>query len=194
MVLKIVGIIGSPRKGMNTDTLVTKALEGARSVGAEIEKIYLNDLEIMPCQACKKFPAPDYCFFRDGMDKIYDVLENADGLIIGTPAYFGTMSAQLKLIIDRSNCLANMSILSDGKLAFKSRLKKRKKGLFFWIANISKSPEQVMPSIKIWAKYFANVELVDSLVVTKSDYGEGARKREELLQKAFQLGKSFVLT
>ena len=192
MVLKIVGIIASPRKGMNTDTLVTKALEGASSVGTEIEKIYLNDLETMPCQACKEFPAPDYCFFRDGMDKIYNVLENADGIIIGTPAYFGTMSAQLKLIIDRSNCLANMKTLPDGKLAFKSRLNKKKKGLFFWVANISKSPEHAMVPLGIWCKYFANIDLVDTLVVTNSDHGEGARKREDLLQKAFQLGKSFM--
>ena len=59
MSLKVVGMIGSPRKGMNTDTLVTRVLEGAKAVGAETEKIYLNDLNIMPCQACAKFPAPE---------------------------------------------------------------------------------------------------------------------------------------
>jgi multimeric flavodoxin WrbA len=188
MVLKIVGIIGSPRKGMNTDTLVTKALEGAKSIGAEIEKIYLNDLQIMPCQACKKFPAPDYCFYRDGMDKIYDALETADSLVIGAPAYFGSYSAQLKLLIDRSNCLADMITLPNGKLIFKSRLQKRKKGIFIWVANISKNPEHALVSIRIWCKYFANIELVDTLVVTDSDLGEGARKRKDLLDKSFQLG------
>jgi multimeric flavodoxin WrbA len=190
MVLKIVGIIGSPRKGMNTDTLVTKALEGAKSIGAEVEKIYLNDLQIMPCQACKKFPAPDYCFYRDGMDKIYDALETADALVIGAPAYFGSYSAQLKLLIDRSNCLADMITLPNGKLIFKSRLQKRKKGIFIWVANISKNPEHALVSIRIWCKYFANIELVDTLVVTDSDLGEGARKRKDLLDKSFQLGIS----
>lgn len=190
MALKVVGIIGSPRKGMNTDALVTKALEGAQSVGAEIEKIYLNDLEIKPCQACKNFPAPDYCFFHDGMDKIYDILVNADALVIGAPAYFGSFSAQLKLLIDRSNCLAEMIELPDGKLTFKSRLKKRKKGVFIWVANISKNPEHALVSMRIWSKYFANIELVNTLVITNSDLGEGARKRVELLDKAFKLGIS----
>jgi multimeric flavodoxin WrbA len=190
MVLKIVGIIGSPRKGMNTDTLVTKALEGAKSIGAEVEKIYLNDLQIMPCQACKKFPAPDYCFYRDGMDKIYDALETADALVVGAPAYFGSYSAQLKLLIDRSNCLADMITLPNGKLIFQSRLQKRKKGIFIWVANISKNPEHALVSIRIWCKYFANIELVDTLVVTDSDLGEGARKRKDLLDKSFQLGIS----
>ncbi|OFW47274.1 MAG: hypothetical protein A2163_02300 [Actinobacteria bacterium RBG_13_35_12] len=190
MVLKVVGIVSSPRKKMNTDTFVTKALEGAQSVGAETEKIYLNDLEIMPCQACDRFPAPDYCFYKDGMEKIYDALVNADALVIGAPAYFGLFSAQLKLLIDRSNCLAKMVTLPDGKLIFKSRLEKRKKGIFIWVANISKNPEHALVSIGIWCKYFANVELLDTLVIMNSDRGEGARKREELLHKAFELGIS----
>ena len=190
MVLKAVGIIGSPRRGMNTDTLVTRALEGIQSIGAEIEKIYLNDLQIMPCQACKKFPAPDYCFYQDGMEGIYHALETADALVIGAPAYFGSLSAQLKLIIDRSNCLAEMSELPDDKLVFKSRLKKRKKGIFIWVANISKNPEHALVSIRIWCKYFANIELVNSLIVTESDLGKGARERKDLLNKAFDLGLS----
>ena len=190
MVLKVVGIVSSPRKKMNTDTFVTKALEGAQSVGAETEKIYLNDLEIMPCQACVRFPAPDYCFYKDGMEKIYDALETADAIVIGAPAYFGLFSAQLKLLIDRSNCLAKMVTLPDGKLIFKSRLEKRKKGIFIWVANISKNPEHALVSIGIWCKYFANVELLDTLVIMNSDRGEGARKREALLHKAFELGIS----
>jgi len=177
---------------MNTDTLVTKALEGTQSIGAEIEKIYLNDLDIMPCQACKKFPAPAYCFYHDGMDKIYHVLENFDALVIGAPAYFASFSAQLKLVIDRSNCLAKMIQLPDGKLAFKSRLEKRKKGLFIWVANISKNPEHALASIRIWCKYFANIELIDTLIVTESDLGEGAKNRVDLLAKAFNLGVSLM--
>lgn len=190
MALKVTGIIGSPRKGMNTDTLVTRALEGAKSRGSEIKKIYLNDLEIMPCQACEKFPAPDYCFFRDGMDQIYEALEKSDALIIGSPAYFGSLSAQIKLVIDRSNCLAEMITLSNGKQVFKSRLKKRKKGIFIWVANMSKNPEHALVSIRLWCKYFANIELVDTLIVTGSDRAEEARNRKELLDKAYQLGTS----
>jgi len=192
MSLKVVGIIGSPRKGMNTDTLVSRALEGAQSADAEveIEKIYLNDLDIMPCQACNKFPSPDYCFFHDGMDSIYKILEVADALVIGAPAYFGTISAQLKLLIDRSNCLAEMITLPEGKTVFKSRLPKRKKGIFIWVANISKNPEHALVSLRIWSRYFANIELIDTLVVKESDAGEGAQKREELLGKAFQSGLS----
>jgi len=79
------------------------------------------------------------------MDKIYDALETADALVIGAPAYFGSYSAQLKLLIDRSNCLADMITLPNGK-----------------------NPEHALVSIRIWCKYFANIELVDTLVSEKT--------------------------
>ncbi len=186
---RIVGIVGSPRKGMNTDTLISKVLEGAESTGAAIEKIYLNDLKIMPCQGCAKFPESEYCFFHDEMDKIFQVLEEADALVIGSPAYFGTISAQLKIIIDRSNCLAKMVTLPNGKVRFRSRLEKRKKGIFIWVANMSKEPEHALISIKLWFKYFANIELLDTMVINDSDVGEGARNKKEFLDQAFNSGK-----
>lgn len=192
MPLKVVGIIGSPRKGMNTDTLVTRALDGASSAGAKTEKIYLNDLDIMPCQACERFPAPEYCFFHDGMDKIYSIFENADALVIGAPAYFASFSAQLKLMIDRSNCLAEMITQPNGKLVFKPRIKKKKKAIFIWVANISKNSEHALVSIRIWCKYFANIELVETLIASESDSGEGVRKSTKLLDEAFQLGASLI--
>ena len=191
MIYKVAGIVSSPRKGMNTDTLVTKVLEGAIAAGAEVEKVFLNELEIMPCQACKKFPAPKFCFYKDGMDQVYNILENADALVIGTPAYFGTMSAQLKLMIDRSNCLANMTTIPGGKLVFKSRLKK-KKGIFIWVANISKNIEHAMVTMRIWCKYFANIDLENTMVVTDSDLDEGARNRPKIIDKAFKMGKSLI--
>ena len=191
MGLKVVGIVGSPRKGMNTDTLVTKVLEGALSSGAETEKIYLNDLEIKPCQACDKLPALDYCFYKDGMETIYKTLDTADALVIGTPAYYDSISSQLKLLIDRSNCLSEMIRLPDDKFYFKSRVAKKKKGVFIWVAGSSRNPEHALAMIKLWCKE-AKVELVETMIVTDSDRGEGARRREDLLSKAFKLGASLV--
>ena len=191
MGLKVVGIVGSPRKGMNTDTLVTKVLEGAQSIGAETEKIYLNELEIKPCQACDKSPAPDYCFYKDGMETIYKTLETADALVIGTPAYYDSISSQLKLLIDRFNCVSEMIRVPDDKLIFKSRIAKKKKGVFIWVAGSSRNPEHALAMIKLWCKD-ANIELAETLIVTDSDRGEGARKREDLLRKAFELGTSLV--
>jgi multimeric flavodoxin WrbA len=187
--MKVVGIVASPRKEMNTDTLITEVLEGAKSIGAQTEKIYLNDLEIKPCQACSKYPAPEFCFYKDGMETIYHAIETADALVIGTPAYYESISAQLKLLIDRSNCLTEMITLPDGKVTFKSRIQKRKKGIFIWVADFSRNSEHALATIRLWCKD-ANVELVKILSVTDSDRGEGARNRKELLHEAFEIGVS----
>ena len=188
---RVVGIVGSPRKGMNTDALVTQALAGAQSTGAETAKIYLNDLEIRPCQACDRPPASGYCFYEDGMEAIYEILETVDALVIGSPAYYGSVSAQLKLFIDRSNCLTEMIALPDGKVTFRPRIGKRKKGAFIWVADFTRNPEHALATIRLWCKD-ANVELAETLIVTDADRGEGARRREDLLRKAFELGVSLA--
>jgi multimeric flavodoxin WrbA len=187
--LYVVGFVASPRKGMNTDTLVGRVLEGAKSVGANTEKIYLNDLEIKPCQACAEYPAPKFCWYEDGMANIYNAIEKADVLVIGTPAYYDSISAQLKLVVDRSNCLTEMITLPDGKVTFKSRVKKRKKGVFIWVADFSRNPEPALATIRLWCRD-ANVELIEVLTVTDSDRGEGARNQKALLTKAYEIGTS----
>ena len=187
--LYVVGFVASPRKGMNTDTLVDRVLEGAKSVGVDTEKIYLNDLDIKPCQACAEHPAPKFCWYEDGMAKIYNAIEKADVLVIGTPAYYDSISAQLKLVVDRSNCLTEMITLPDGKVTFKSRVKKRKNGVFIWVADFSRNPESALATIRLWCRD-ANVELIEVLTVTDSDREEGARNQKAFLTKAYEIGTS----
>ena len=76
--IKIYGIVGSPRKNKNSDTLVQKVLGGCQHQGALIEKIYLKNLEISPCQAHKPQDGKG-CVIHDDMDIIYKILEDADG-------------------------------------------------------------------------------------------------------------------
>ena len=59
--MKIIGIGGSPRIGGNADILLDKALEGARSIGAETEKVILNTLKIAPCQECENLKDDGSC-------------------------------------------------------------------------------------------------------------------------------------
>lgn len=113
MTKKILGISGSPRKNANTDFLLDVALKAAENTGGiETEIIYLRDYSINPCIGCyaccseiaaKKDSA---CLtFKDGMDEIYPKLKECDGLIIGTPVYFGSMTAQTKAFMDRTEGL-----------------------------------------------------------------------------------------
>jgi multimeric flavodoxin WrbA len=128
--MKVCGIVGSPVKKGSVDLLVSRVLEGAKSERAETEKIYLNDLKIRPCQDCVKDPDPEYCLFDDDMKVIYDALDSCDVIVLGSPLYFDTVSAQTKLMIDRCNCLMPYVKREDGTYGFERRKKSRNKGIF----------------------------------------------------------------
>lgn len=89
--MKVIGINGSPRKGWNTSTLVDEALEGARSKGAETERVDLYDLDFMGCRscfACKRVGLEDHrCTYRDGLTPVLERVREADALVLGTPIY-----------------------------------------------------------------------------------------------------------
>ena len=96
--IRITGIVGSPRLKKNTDTLVQQTLDGCRSKGASVDTIYLNKLEIKPCQAHKVQDGKG-CIMRDGMDVVYEIFEASDGLVLGTPVFYNSVSSQMKLMI-----------------------------------------------------------------------------------------------
>ena len=90
---KIYAVNGSPRKNGNTAQLLQKALEGAKAAGAEVKLIQLADLNFsgcISCFACKKIenPAPG-CILKDNLAEILNKLVKADGIIMGSPIYFG---------------------------------------------------------------------------------------------------------
>ena len=189
--MRIVGIVGSPRKNMNTDALVREALKGAAERGVDTEVIHLNSLSIRPCQACRKHPAPNHCFFFDDMQRIYEVLENADGIILGSPIFYGTVSAQTKLMIDRANCLTWIEPDADGTPVFTPRLEKVKKGVVILVSDITEDPSAARLPIRLFF-HDARIEPVGELFVPHADAGKGARNNEEWLSQARALGASLA--
>jgi len=101
--MRVLGVVGSPRKNGNTETLVDEVLRGAKDAGATVEKIFLNDLDIKPCQAtCNEYcMATGNCRIGDDMSTLYDKLYNSDVIVLGTPVYWYGPSAQMKAFIDR---------------------------------------------------------------------------------------------
>ncbi|MHA1383539.1 MAG: flavodoxin family protein [Candidatus Helarchaeota archaeon] len=97
---KILGISTSPRKNKNTEFIVKKALENIKD--CETEFISLAELEVKPCSSCDACKNKAECIIEDDMHRIYELLKDANGIIIGSPVYFGNMSAQCKALIDRT--------------------------------------------------------------------------------------------
>ena len=102
---KIYAVNGSPRKNGNTAQLLQKALEGAASAGAEVKLIQLADLNFSGCRscfACKKLanPSPG-CVLKDDLAEILKELLQADGIIMGSPIYFGAESGLYRNFLER---------------------------------------------------------------------------------------------
>ena len=101
----MLGIAGSPRRGGNTDLLLAEVMKGAASKGAEVKTIILNDLKITPCQHCDACLKAGKCRINDDMQMIYRELEQADRIVLASPIQFMGVTAQMKAMIDRCQCL-----------------------------------------------------------------------------------------
>ncbi|ABO48998.1 NADPH-dependent FMN reductase [Desulforamulus reducens MI-1] len=99
--MKILGIVGSKRKKGNTSCLVQAALKSAEKEGAETELIFLGDYSIADCKGCEGCKKTYKCVIKDDMQKIYPLLLEADGIIMGSPTYFYNITADVKAFIDR---------------------------------------------------------------------------------------------
>lgn len=97
----VLGIVGSPRRGGNTETLVDTILASVVEQGASSEKIVLNELDIAPCQACNVCKRTGSCIHEDDMEKVLISMEKSDVLILGTPIYWWGPTAQFKTFVDR---------------------------------------------------------------------------------------------
>lgn len=93
---------GSPRKGGNTDLLVEAFVKGA-SQKHNVEIVSVHDCNVAPCMACDACFADEnhHCVQHDDMTAIYNKMSQADMLVIASPVYFYSISAQLKAVIDR---------------------------------------------------------------------------------------------
>ena len=101
--MKIIGICGSHREESNTNKLVKKVAE---SSGCAYELIYLGKLDIKPCSGCGACMMTEgQCAIQDDMQQGYEMLLQADGLIIGGPTYFFDISGAVKDFIDRTMAL-----------------------------------------------------------------------------------------
>lgn len=102
---RIVVVNAGPRKGWNTDTLITEAAKGAEATGAEIIRFDLFRLEkytgCISCFGCKKEKFKGHCVCKDGLTPVLDAIRSADGLIIGSPNYLSEMTASFRALYER---------------------------------------------------------------------------------------------
>jgi len=178
--LKILALIGSPRKGGNTDILVDQILQGSKTIGHTSEKLYLYDYEISPCIDCRKCKKGDYvCTANDGMQEIYPKMQAADLIIFGTPLYWFGPTGKMKLIMDRMRPFA-----ANGKL-------KGKRGVV--VVPSGGETKFCKPLIEMFRLTFdyLGIEFAGKVLAQAFDKGE-IRQNQEALKKAHEFGISLL--
>ncbi len=189
----ILSLSGSPIKNSSTEILLEKIAEGIKESwgpSCTYEFIRLNDLKYIPCQACGKSPEPDYCFFHDDLFPVYDKLVNCDIVLLGTPVYFDSVSAQTKMFIDRCNCLRPPDFEGTTGHHFKRILSKKRVGAMVLVGGERGEFECAR---KVIAGFFKWAEIVNSgqIIYAGSDWKEigPVQKSENRLQEAVNLSR-----
>jgi multimeric flavodoxin WrbA len=100
--VKVISFNGSPRVGGNTEILLDEAEKAVQAAGHDVKRFNLNKLQIKPCQDCGGCEKTGVCVIKDDMAGIYQAIRGADRIIVASPVFFFGLSAQTKMVIDRS--------------------------------------------------------------------------------------------
>lgn len=101
--MKIVTLLGSPRKGGNSTEIANRLTDTAKGLGADTRSFELNSLTYRGCQgcyACKK--SLDRCILEDDLTEVLAAVREADIVVLASPVYYGDISGQLKCFMDRT--------------------------------------------------------------------------------------------
>ena len=193
--MKIIGFNGSPRKGGNTSTIMKEMLKGAQEGGADIELIHLSDFHIEGCIGCEKCRKDKTCTqFYDGMHLLYPKIEQAQGIILGSPTYNYTMTPLMKCFIDRLYPYFDFSEQRPGP--YSSRLANRgKRALIFGVCE-QIAQEEMKYNIPVMrdAIHVVGYEIVGTLYFTGHFKANSASGDRETMQRAFVSGNTFAQT
>jgi len=181
----VLGINGSPRAGGNTDILLDKVLEGAKAKGAKTEKVTLAALKFSPCQECGNVSDDGSCIIEDDMQPLYEKIKDADVLILASPIFFGSLTAQTKMMVDRFQCLWRAKYILK-----KDIFNKKKTGCFVSVEASTRKD------------FFNNAKSIvkNFFVIISTDYKEelfcsgveekgSILKHPDILKEAFELGR-----
>jgi len=109
MSISVVLFNGSPRKGGNTQICLERVQKGLTAAGISTEIVPLAQKRIEPCKACKACRGKRRCSQDDDLNEMIERMEKAEGIILGSPTWFGSVSGWIKNLIDRAGYVSRMN-------------------------------------------------------------------------------------
>jgi multimeric flavodoxin WrbA len=175
---------GSPKLAGNTNDIIDKILEGARTAEVKIEKVHLNSIKMDGCQAIETCRITGVCAHRDSFTPYYEKINGADCIIIASPIYFERVTGQMKCFIDRLYPYLDES--------FNSRMRRGKKCVIAmnWAAS---APVHGMGELDFWATFFArHMEVVAKIGVAGTARPGDFLRNSKAVNEANQAGAALV--
>lgn len=187
----MLAIYGSPRRKGNTSTLLDRAVQGALDAGVQVEKIVLRDLKMSPCLEIYGCKETGRCVIQDDFQKVYNQLMACNGLMLASPIFFYTVSANTKILMDRCQSLWVKKYWID-KVPY-GEWKPRRKGLFISVG--ATKGKRLFDGTLLTVRYFFDVldaELWKALLYRELDFEGDVLKYPEYLQEAYDTGKELA--
>jgi multimeric flavodoxin WrbA len=185
--IKVLIVKGSPREHGNSATLADQVAAGARSAGAQVESVYLHALDIRPCDGCDfcQGAADMDCVIEDDMQLLYPKIREAEAIVYASPVYWFTVSAQLKLFMDRCYALGGGSDYVASHAMAGKRI-----GIVLAYGGDDPFDSGAINAIRTFQDVFNYIpaEIEGMVYGCASEAGE-IRRNTDLLAKAHELGR-----
>ncbi len=183
---KILIFAGSPRKEGNSAILAGRVAAGAEASGAKVETFFLHGMDIRPCDACEacRDKSETDCILDDDLRDLFPKIRQADAIVIASPIYWFTVSAQTKLLMDRWYALGG----PEGH-AFKGK----RFGIVLTYADADPFSSGAVNALRTFQDGLNYVGAASIGMVYGSAWEAGEiKKNKEVMQKAFDLGKQLA--
>lgn len=187
--MKVLGIMGSPRRGGNTDILLDEVLSAAAESGGRTTKLAIGSLNIRPCYELYHCALDGTCSIQDDMTDVYLQLVEADVVVLASPIFFYGITGQAKALVDRCQALwVRRHVLKTWTPDVRSR-----RGAFVAVG-ATKGPK-LFDGATLTAKYFFDalgMTYAEELLARGVDAKGEIRDHVDYLQQARALGRRLV--
>ncbi len=186
----LLALASSPRRNGNSDLLLEEFCRAAEDAGWRVEIIRINEMIFRPCQACDACAKDGRCIIRDDMQDVYPRIIESDALVVASPITFGSLNAQLKMLIDRFQCWWHAKYTLEKPFIAEAE---SRQGFFICVGALKKEQycENALQIIKV---FFHNInhKLAGSLAFRGYDEKGAVLEDPEALPRAYQAGKDFI--
>lgn len=189
--MEVISILGSPRKKGNSAQLAEIVSSSLEKEGHTVKKVVLNSLSMKGCQACMACKGKsEICVLQDDLAPVLEKVKQADVIVMATPVYWGDISAQLKIFIDRTYSYLTPGFMTE---EVKHRLPKGKKLVF--IQSQGAPAEMYTEVFERYNTFFKMLNYFDeTYVLHGSDINDlgAAMAREDLVQTAREIAANLL--